>query len=190
MIVKVKREDGIIEAMHGIGLSYNISTSFDELNDDVFNKLICIANRLSRSNNGENKFLRQISVWLDITAPLYWWKEFDTYKVGTTAQSTSTMHTLLTAGVITNENFEHPIDDTILSRLENLRKNKEFSTLINELPCGWLQRRIVSCNYAVLQNIINQRRNHKLPEWHEFCASVINGVSHPGWIDITLKEKE
>lgn len=176
----------------GIGLSYgltsglNVSDLVKREHKDTGAKLFSIASKLAHAGNGENKFLRQLPVTLDITAPMYWWKEFDTYKIGTTAQSESTMHTLL-KNPITQDNFENFIPEDTVAHLEDLRVNKKFSELINELPMGWLQRRIVTCNYAVLQNMYNQRKNHKLPEWHIFCSAVLRGVDHPEWIDKDYK---
>ena len=158
-----------------------------------------LAQRLVRGGPEHAKFMRQIIVWVDITAPLYWWKEFDTYKVGTVANSTSTMHKL-TATPITKEMFEFDdnsddiivdqgksicgeweyvfsdyIDD-IIDMCENLRlkylKTKDKSywrALVQILPNAFLQTRTVSLSYANLRNIYFQRRNHKLKEWHLFC---------------------
>lgn len=176
-----------VDSLFGLGLSYGLTSglsirkfNIDE-QGDIYERLLKIATKLAHVGNGENKFLRQLPVSLDITAPMYWWKEFDTYKVGTTAQSESTMHTLL-RNTITQDNFEKFVSEDTIAHLEDLRVNKKFSELINELPMGWLQRRIVTCNYAVLQNMYNQRKNHKLPEWRIFCSAVLKGVDHPEWI--------
>ena len=158
-----------------------------------------LAQKLIRGGPEHAKFMRQIIVWVDITAPLYWWKEFDTYKVGTVANSTSTMHKL-TATPITKEMFEFDdnsddiivdqgksicgeweyvfsdyIDD-IIDMCENLRlkylktKNKSYwRALVQILPNAFLQTRTVSLSYANLRNIYFQRRNHKLKEGHLFC---------------------
>lgn len=183
MKVKVTDNEHELQALHGIGLSYGLTSgkNISDLSDEETKKLHKIANKLAHLGNGENKFLRQVNVTLDLTAPMYWWKEFDTYKIGTTAQSESTMHTLLKTP-ITQENFEKPIYKDTLNYLEHLRTEKQFSDLVNELPMGWLQRRIVTCNYAVLQNMYNQRKNHKLHEWHVFCEAILKGVNHPEWI--------
>lgn len=181
-----------VDSLFGLGLSYGLTSglsirkfNIDE-QGDIYERLLKIATKLAHVGNGENKFLRQLPVSLDITAPMYWWKEFDTYKIGTTAQSESTMHTLL-RNTITQDNFEKFVSEDTIAHLEDLRVNKKFSELINELPMGWLQRRIVTCNYAVLQNMHNQRKNHKLPEWHIFCSAVLKGVDHPEWIDKDYK---
>ena len=186
MKVCVLGEHGYGKALFGIGLSYGLTSGkqcfpdlFDKLDEwDVnqeipkdcqeeyvlFQRLEKVAKKLALKGNAENKFLRQISVILDIEAPLYWWKEADTYKVGTTAQSESTMHTLIKT-CITQDNFEKPIYEPTLKHLEELRQAGEFEQLVNELPSGWIQRRILTCNYAVLQNIYAQRNEHKLIEW-------------------------
>ena len=174
-------------------------------NDDIFEYAyigpndLNLAQRLINSGPEHAKFLRQIFVSVDITAPLYWWKEADTYKVGTTANSTSTMHKL-TSYPITKEMFEfddfsnvdYYLDDSgdgkpvmwyinddiedFIWFLESLRQ-KYLSTnnkiywraLVQLLPQGWLQTRTWTANYAILRNIYFQRKNHKLKEWHQFC---------------------
>ena len=194
MKVSVLGEFGYVEALFGIGLSYGLTSgykcfsSFDEWDDEwegedlvLLKRLEKIARKLALKGNAENKFLRQISVILDIEAPLYWWREYDTYKVGTTAQSESTIHTLMKTP-ITQGRFEKPIYPIALAHLEKLRQAGEFERLVNEMPNGWLQRRILTCNYAVLQNIYSQRCHHKLPEWHIFCDEIISGLGHPDFI--------
>lgn len=159
---------------------------------------IHLAQRLILAGNEHAKFTRQIFVSVDITAPLYWWKEFDTYKVGTVANSTSTMHKL-SAIPITKEMFEFDNPDLLIDRYtvphgdecgivfsdytddiidmcENLRlKFKEtgdaayWRALVQILPNAYLQKRTVTMSYANLRNIYFQRRSHKLKEWHQFC---------------------
>ena len=148
-----------------------------------------LAQRLIKAGSEHRKFMRQIFISVDITAPLYWWKEFDTYKLGTTANSTSTMHKLASTP-ITKECFEindfderlDMIDDQHLGvrvsqwidDLEQLRQkymqtgNKAYwKELIRWLPEGWLQTRTVTLNYENVYNMINQRGSHKLKEWSE-----------------------
>lgn len=135
------------------------------------------ADGCGRPGEPNSKFLRMIHVQVAITAPLYWWKEADTYKVGTVANSTSTMHKLASTP-ITKDCFEHPeyIDSTTIEYLESLRvsyketgKKETWKILICNLPESWLQTRMYDCNYAVLRNIYAWRRQHKLSEWHNFC---------------------
>ena len=155
-----------------------------------------LAQTLIKAGNEHRKFMRQIFVSVDITAPLYWWKEFDTYKVGTVANSTSTMHKLATTP-ITLDCFEvddydrnlsladNPKDDDgldnistfeedIIYVLENIRqkyletKDKRYwKELIRGLPESWLQKRTITMNYENVRNMYFQRRNHKLTEWSE-----------------------
>ena len=159
-----------------------------------------LAQRLIKSGTDHGKFLRQIFVSMDITAPLYWWKEMDTYKVGTVANSTSTMHTLtkeeVTLDMFSFDNldliiskdhsingeweltFEDCIEDILIS-CNNLRnkfletKDKRYwRALIQLLPNAWNQTRTWTANYQVLRNIYFARRNHKLTEWHTFCEEI------------------
>lgn len=155
-----------------------------------------LAQRMIKAGTSDRKFMRQIFVSVDITAPLYWWKEFDTYKVGTVANSTSTMHKLastpITFDCFEMDDFENlrvydnepynidtfvtDIWDDIIGYCETLRlrynetKDKRYwKELIRILPEAWLQTRTVTLNYEVLRNIYFQRRYHKLTEWHRFC---------------------
>lgn len=142
--------------------------------------------RLRNSGTDHRKFMRMIVVYLDITAPLYWWKEFDTYKVGTVANSCSTMHKIA-AKEFTLEDFSHEhLDVVSRSCLEgvihilNLNRdsfNKNayddpkipWWQMIQLLPSSYNQKRTVMLNYEVLANIYKSRRNHKLDEWHTLC---------------------
>lgn len=124
------------------------------------------------------KFMRQIFVSVDIAAPLYWWKEMDQYKVGTTTNSTSTMHRISTTQ-ITNDCFELSASTrndnyflNFINHLESLRKeyietkDKEtWKTLIQELPSSWLQTRTITLSYENIYSMIKQRNGHKLTEW-------------------------
>lgn len=155
-------------------------SSFEE-NADIGENDMGLAHRLIAGGTEHRKFMRQIFVSVDITAPIYWWKEFDTYKVGTVANSTSTMHKLASQP-ITRECFE--IDDldeeifdeyeieAIINICEKLRvkylENKEkkyWKELVRWLPEGWNQTRTVTMNYENLRTIYFQRRAHKLNEW-------------------------
>lgn len=146
-----------------------------------------LAKRLIAGGSEHRKFLRQIFVTVDITAPLFWWKEADTYKVGTVANSTSTMHKLASTP-ITLDCFElgdyspelDMIDDvplglrvdSFLDDLEQMRQKylmtndkRYWKELVRWLPNGWLQTRTVTMNYEILLSMYHQRRNHKLTEW-------------------------
>lgn len=142
-----------------------------------------LAKRLCRSGSDHRKFLRQIFVSLDITAPLYWWKEFDTYKVGTVANSTSTMHRIhsqpfsleqFSCDQMTGETLRHM--KSVVDYLETLRllylekKDKKYwYDMIQFLPSSYNQMRTCTLNYEILINIYQARKDHKLAEWHVFC---------------------
>ena len=147
---------------------------------------LSLASRLAKAGTDHRKFLRQVIVSIDITAPLYWWKEFDTYKVGTVANSTSTMHKIQSLP-FTRDMFSHDhLDenglralDTLLAFLETERvrfcetKDKgAWHNIIQLLPSSFNQLRTVTLNYEVLINIYYARRNHKLDEWHTLCRAI------------------
>ena len=188
MKVEVISIYGFDEALFGIGLSYGLTSNLNEIdlldlnNRNTYVELYKIAKKLAYLSGGENKFLRQIQVWLDLNMPRYWWSEFDTYKVGTTAQSESTMHTIHKTP-ITLEMFEGFTDCQrnvdIINDLETLRttylntKDKKYWRLLKQhLPESFLQRRIVNLNYAVIQNMLQHRYNHGLQEWRYFCEKM------------------
>lgn len=142
-----------------------------------------LMNTLRNAGTDHRKFMRMITVYLDITAPLYWWKEFDTYKVGTVANSCSTMHKIA-AKEFTLEDFSHEhlgyhsirvLKDTIKVmndfREEFIKDHEKVNwwQMIQLLPSSYNQRRTVMLNYEVLANMYKSRRNHKLDEWHTFC---------------------
>lgn len=165
---------------------------FDEIGKNDFD----LMTRLRNAGTDHRKFMRMITVYLDITAPLYWWKEFDTYKVGTVANSCSTMHKIA-AKEFEFDDFSHeklinsvcmeiqelhirisPIQSlaTTIECLNSYRnlylrtKDKKYWwQMIQLLPSSYNQRRTVMLNYEVLANIYKSRRNHKLDEWHTFC---------------------
>ena len=139
--------------------------------------------RLSNAGTEHRKYMRMMPVYVRITAPLYWWKEFDTYKVGTVANSCSTMHKIqdkeFTLDDFSTEHFrwisERCLKDTIdvLNGYRNdyiRTKDKDYWwQMIQLLPSSYNQTRNVMLNYEVLANIYRQRKNHKLDEWREVC---------------------
>lgn len=150
--------------------------------------------RLVMAGTEHSKFLRMLPVMMDIDAPLYWWKEFDTYKVGTVANSCSTMHKIA-AKEFTLDDFSHDhllgnaaqyngyvptsVLECIIGTLNEFRelylesKNKIFWwQMIQLLPSSYNQKRTVFLNYAVLANMYHQRKGHKLDEWHDFCDMI------------------
>ena len=168
-------------------------THLDYNKDEVYTKYaigkndLKLAQTLIKSGSEHRKFMRQIFVSVDITAPIYWWKEFDTYKVGTVANSTSTMHKLastpITKDCFEMDDFEDVSDidtfgfvsdwwDNNIYYLEELRQKYNetkdkcyWKELIRLLPESWLQTRTVTMNYENILNMVHQRKNHKLIEW-------------------------
>lgn len=155
--------------------------------------------KLIKAGSEHRKFLRQIFVSVDITAPLYWWKEFDTYKIGTVSNSCSTMHKLASTTITmdcfemddfadSNEESNHynlytkSMWSKLIDHLEALRKEfnetkdkRYWKELIRLLPESWLQKRTITMNYENLLNMYRQRKNHKLTEWSKsFCDWVKN----------------
>lgn len=175
MIVDVLKVDGIEEALLGMGLSYGLTSDkkIRCLKDPkLAARLTKICVKCAQRGNGEDKFLRMIQIWADVTAPRFWWAEFDTYKVGTVALSESTMHTL-GKRQLTPEDFETPIEPGYLDTLNSaLRSDNAIDFNKGMLPEGFLQRRIVNFSYAVFANMIRQRRNHRLPQWHYFLNKI------------------
>ena len=162
------------------------STYDDEGNFILGENDLGLARRLAIAGSDHRKFLRQIIVSLDITAPLYWWKEFDTYKVGTVANSCSTMHKIH-AKEFERSDFSHDhlsddamaVLDTLVQYLEGQRlkfvetKDKAYwSNIIQLLPSSYNQLRTVTLNYEVLINMYYARRHHKLDEWHTLCHAI------------------
>ena len=173
MILDVLKVDGIEEALLGMGLSYGLTSNKNIrcLKDPkLAARLTKICEKCARRGNGEDKFLRMIQIWADVTAPRFWWAEFDTYKVGTVALSESTMHTL-GKRPLKPEDFETTIEPDYLDTLNSaLRSDNAIDFNKGMLPEGFLQRRIVNFSYAVFANMIRQRRHHRLPQWHYFLS--------------------
>lgn len=140
--------------------------------------------KLYRGGTEHRKYLRQIMVAMDITAPLYWWKEFDTYKIGTVANSCSTMHKIAAKPFVREDFSCEKLDAEALDCLdriiETLNRNRErflaekdkryWWNMIQLLPTSYQQKRTVTLNYETVYTILRQRRGHKLDEWNDFCA--------------------
>lgn len=193
-------------AFRGLRNPMNSWNKSDSYIDALTNKYIVgendlkLAQRMIGAGTDESKFMRQIFISMDITAPLYWWKEADTYKIATVSNSCSTMHKI-TSSEITEENYsfdpepdkpltDFPTDDYIrildikkraVDAVEWLRKkyketgDKRYWRLLIQInPDGWLQKRTWTGNYQNLRNQYFARKNHKLIEWHEYCKMIEN----------------
>jgi hypothetical protein len=169
---------------------FKLINNYDSINNTIFSQYIKIgpndmklAKTLIKSGSVHRKFLRQIFVSVDITAPKYWWNEYATYKIGTTENSTSTMHKLASTPITKNcfemDDYDQNEENDqywnfVIEECEKLRmkynetKNKKYwKELIRRLPDSWLQKRTCTLNYEILLNICQKdcRRNHKLNEW-------------------------
>ena len=191
-------------AFRGLRNPMNSWNKSDSYVDALTNKYIVgendlkLAQRMIGAGTDESKFMRQIFVSMDITAPLYWWKEADTYKIATVSNSCSTMHKI-TSSEITEENYSFdpepgkpltdlPTDDYIrildiknravadvewLRKKYNETKDKRYWRLLIQInPDGWLQKRTWTGNYQNLRNMYFARKNHKLIEWIQFCQII------------------
>ena len=142
---------------------------------------------------GHDKFLCQIILWVEINAPRYWWSEFDTYKVGTVAQSESTMHVLTRRDMDVydlEQGCEQDIQQEEVSLFNKARSRyaNSIAELKKYVPESYLQRRVVTMNYAVLRCIIEQRKNHKLPEWKMFIDEIYNQAQHPELLPVITND--
>lgn len=158
---------------------FNDDTAFNIIGDND----LSLMKKLAKAGTDHRKFMRMVTVYLDITAPLYWWKEFDTYKVGTVANSCSTMHKIhekeFTLDDFSCEKLDGEFEEGLkeIIRLLNITRanfnatkdKKYWWQMIQLLPSSYNQKRTVMLNYEVLANIYKSRKAHKLDEWREFC---------------------
>ena len=172
--------------------SRNAMNSWDKSDSDLEHDILGendldLAKRLFKAGTEHRKYLRQIFVSMDITAPLYWWKEADTYKVGTVANSCSTMHKIhakeFTLDDFSHENLLYEWKSHLMNTIGALNLAREFYLktkdkkywwqMIQLLPSSYNQRRTITMNYENVMSIINQREGHKLDEWREMVATLI-----------------
>ena len=170
---------GYEHAVLGMMLSYG-KTSFSEFYAD-YEDIDRLAAKLAPMDGGHNKFLEQIQYWVLVQAPLFWWKQADTYRVGISKSSESTMHKSWKNG-LTQEMFETPIFQDTLNNLNKFideynaektpkeRKTYLQNLIIGNLPDAYLQTRLLNVNAKCLRNMYFQRRDHKLKQWRDFCA--------------------
>ena len=180
-------------AIRGMRNPLNSWDKSDSCVDKIGENDLKLMKQLVRAGTDHSKFMRMITVTVDITAPLYWWKEFDTYKVGTVRNSCSTMHKIQEKEFTFDDfSHEHLLDDSFdiyapMNVLENTivalnfhreqfnktKDKKHWYQMIQLLPSSYNQRATVLLNYAVLRNMYHSRKNHKLDEWREgFCQWV------------------
>lgn len=174
-------------AVMGAMLSYG-KTSFERFQATAID-IDRISVRLAPWDGGHNKFLEQIQYWILVQAPLFWWKQADTYRVGVSKSSESTMHKSWKNG-LTQEMFEYPVfQDTLDALNDAIREygspivaadRKQFleKVIVNNLPDGYLQTRLLNVNAKCLRNMYFQRREHKLKQWRDFCVWIKNELPY------------
>lgn len=175
---------GFESAMSGMRNPMN-SWSLNDTKDNVIGANdIKLLQQLCKAGADHRKVLRQMLVSFDVVAPLYWYKEFDTYKIGTVSNSCSTMHKLTSRpltrddfsfeDMLDNEYIVNEVIDNLNARISDYKANGKtnkslWRTIIQLLPCAYNQRRTITCNYEVILNMYQQRKHHKLKEWRDFC---------------------
>ena len=171
-------------------------------NDMVYIKIgdadLALMQKLAKAGSDHRKYLRMLPVWMDVTAPLYWWKEADTYKVGTVANSCSTMHRIHAKEFVLDDfSMDHSratqdllfgMKPHLATTIEILNKAREgflktgdkeyWWFMIENLPSSYNQRRTLFLNYEVLWNIYNARKEHKLNEWRDFCDTIVREIPY------------
>lgn len=181
MEVKVLEEHGYQNALRGMAYShFDNAKAVEDWWVEQFPKSEKRAAKLAPMEGGHNKFLESICVWVDIEASRAFWSEFDTYRVGITKQSTSTMHRL-SKRKPTKEDFEEgTTEDTIRAfQFVWCDHTHDINILKMNLPEGYLQRRVVCTNYKCLKNIIEQRSGHRLRWWDVFIDELMKQIEHP-----------
>lgn len=204
-MIKVLNESGFKESLLGLGLNKNIISIEDywhtkkkfrledidknfEYWDKTFGRMYRTACKLAGKGNGHDKFLESINVQMYIEAPRYIWQEFDTYRVGITKQSESTMNSLKKNGIDTNMfegmELEENNEDMymIIEALNRIHSRGNLHDIKVALPEGFIQGRVVSTNYKTIQNIYRQRKNHKMKWWRINLIDLLRQLEYPEFI--------
>ena len=182
---------GLESALLGIGLNFFLTSGYERWQDVPYEeqeRIKRVACKLAAKGNGENKWLRAVYYTWSIKAPRFLWAEMDTYKVGTVAQSESTMRVLAMGRSFQPSDFEGEVDSWVMAKLNILldclrthpKDTHYLMELKNRLPESFLQRRVWSCSLAVMQNVWRQRRNHRLELWHTVCDAFVEAT--PSWL--------
>lgn len=188
-MIKLERFE-VVNFANAIRGARNPMNSWDRMDSAVVDGIftmgpndLSLAKRLCKAGSDHRKFVRQIFVTVDITAPLYWWKEYDTYKVGTVANSTSTMHKIhskpfdmsdFSVDFLTDEAYgfmEHTVEylESIRVKYNETKDKALWYSMIQLLPESYNQMRTCTFNYENLISMYHSRKNHKLSEWRTFC---------------------
>jgi hypothetical protein len=177
-------EYGLSKALLGMALSYWDGKEPLHLwwTPERQQKALHRANLLAFKQGGHNKFLESIGVWITMRGTRGFWQEFDTYRVGVTKQSASTMHTL-SKRQLTPEDFHQSTDEEVIRILNGLIvSGADVQTLKANLPEGFYQMRVVFTNYKTLQNMVYQRSKHRLKEWPAFIGQIVDKLEYPQFV--------
>lgn len=193
MRVRIFKEAGYEEALYGLSLSFkDRAIPYEKwwVNERKY-KMKKIAEAQYKRDGGHNKFLESIQVWIEVEAPRGWWQEYDTYRVGITKQSDSSMHTIQKRPLITDD-FEQGTDQKVIDRFNEIlaeaTNNFEDGGMLTgdalqrvkwNIPEGFLQNRLVCLNYKTLRNMFLQRKAHRLVQWQVFIDGVKAQCEHP-----------
>lgn len=184
---------GFESAMSGMRNPMNSWGLGDTMGNNIGDNDLNLLKQLVKAGSDHRKVLRQMLISCDITAPLYWWKEFDTYKVGVTSNSQSTMHKLCSRPLMKhdfsfedvheNECIVNEVVDNLNARISDYnsggKTNKSlWRTIIQLLPCAYNQGRTITMNYENVLNMYSQRKYHKLTEWREFCQYMYDNLPY------------
>lgn len=196
MQVDILSEAGYEQALYGLSLSFKDRHIPKEewWTNEKFEAMKKRAGVLYKVDGGHNKFLESITVWIDLEASRGFWQEFDTYRVGTTKQSESSIHTIQLRPT-NQDDYENgtcldiiKIFNKILAEeTDNFSSKKRLSgrslqRVKDNLPEGFLQRRVICLNYKTLKNIISQRKDHALLYWQIFVTAIMDGIEHPEFL--------
>lgn len=184
MIVKVLEEHGLESALRGMSYSFRIRDNdveswWESKRERAYQR----ADKLAHMDGGHNKFLESIQVWIDIDACRGFWSQFDAYRTGVTKQSDSTMHTLAKRAPLSSD-FEEGTDERVINLFYQLwhEHKDDINKLKENLPEGYMQRRVVCTNYKALRNIVQQRTGHRLKWWDLFIEQLLAQLEHPEFI--------
>lgn len=194
---------GFTGAMRAMRNPMNSWNKNDTTNNIIGENDLKLLKQLTKAGSDHRKVLRQMVISMDVTAPLFFWKEFDTYKVGVTTNSTSTMHKLCSRSLTrddfsfedmhANECIVNEVIENLNARIsdynEGMKKNKSlWRTIIQLLPCAYNQKRTITMNYEVMMNMYQQRKTHKLSEWQNFCAYMYDNLAYFKTLQDALNE--
>ena len=189
--IDIMSESDIKLALYGLGKNKGLTSmvSYKEFTDnaELVSKALAVASRLGNKDGGHNKFLESMIVWINVRTTRYVWQEADTYRVGMTKQSDSTMHTLMKRHITIND-CDPGVDQRIIDVVNELIDEGNLSKAKKNLPEGFLQERVLCTNYKTLRHIYSQRKNHRLQEWKDFCKVLETNLNWPDFI--TGKPKE